>query len=99
MYDIKIDMEVCTGCGECEDVCPVLLNSNFDENLSDRHAIYKMFPQAIPNIYLYNLRVLKNHHKEYIKLPFLLSCAPFVDYQRSRVKKVSLLCIAPCTPW
>ena len=46
-----IDNEKCTGCGECEDVCPVLLNSSFDEDLSKRHAIYKMFPQAIPNIY------------------------------------------------
>ncbi len=46
-----VNAEKCTGCGECEKVCPVLLPSEFDQGLSDRHAIYKMYPQAIPNVY------------------------------------------------
>ncbi len=39
----------CTGCGECSKVCPVELENEFDEGLSQRHAIYIPFPQAVPN--------------------------------------------------
>jgi heterodisulfide reductase subunit A-like polyferredoxin len=46
-----VDPDKCTGCGECETVCPVSLSSEFDEGLADRHAIYKLYPQAIPNVY------------------------------------------------
>jgi heterodisulfide reductase subunit A-like polyferredoxin len=46
-----VDNEKCTGCGECAEVCPVVLESEFDERLSTRHAIYKMYPQAIPNVF------------------------------------------------
>jgi heterodisulfide reductase subunit A len=46
-----IDVNKCTGCGECAKVCPVELNSEFDENLGKRKATYIPFPQAIPNKY------------------------------------------------
>jgi NADPH-dependent glutamate synthase beta subunit-like oxidoreductase/NAD-dependent dihydropyrimidine dehydrogenase PreA subunit len=46
-----IDLEKCTGCAECENVCPVDLESEFDEGLSARHAIYRRYPQAIPNAF------------------------------------------------
>jgi heterodisulfide reductase subunit A len=46
-----IDMTKCTGCGECAKVCPVELNSEFDEKLGKRKATYIPFPQAIPNKY------------------------------------------------
>lgn len=39
---------VCTGCGECSNVCPVSLPSEWDEGLADRKAIYRAFPQAVP---------------------------------------------------
>ncbi|UCC20130.1 MAG: FAD-dependent oxidoreductase [Promethearchaeota archaeon] len=46
-----VNFDKCTGCGECEQVCPVVLSSELDKCLSKRHAIYKMYPQAIPNVY------------------------------------------------
>jgi heterodisulfide reductase subunit A len=46
-----VDVTKCTGCGECAKVCPVELNSEFDEDLGKRKAIYVPFPQAIPNKY------------------------------------------------
>ncbi len=47
-----VDMEKCTSCGSCEEVCPIKLPNLFEHGLSDRKAIYKLYPQAIPNAYV-----------------------------------------------
>jgi len=44
-----IDLEKCTACGECSNVCPVELPSQFDEELRDRKAAFKLYPQAMPS--------------------------------------------------
>ena len=44
-----VDEVKCTGCGECFKICPVELNSEFDQGLSKRKAIYIPFPYAVPN--------------------------------------------------
>ena len=38
----------CTGCGACTEACPVELDSEYDEGLNKRKAIYRSFPQAVP---------------------------------------------------
>ena len=43
--------DLCTGCGECAKACPVSFPSEWDENLQDRKAIYRAFPQAVPITY------------------------------------------------
>ncbi len=43
-----IDLEKCTGCGECFNGCPVEMPNEFDMGQSMRHAIYMPFPQAVP---------------------------------------------------
>jgi heterodisulfide reductase subunit A len=41
----------CTSCGECISVCPVSVPDPFNEYTSERTAIHKAFPQAIPSTY------------------------------------------------
>jgi len=48
-YPRYIDLEKCTACGECGKVCPVDLPNRFDENLQDRKAAFKLYPQAMPS--------------------------------------------------
>lgn len=44
-----VDIEKCTGCGQCWNVCPSKKNkSEFDYGLGNRTAIYVPFPQAVP---------------------------------------------------
>ena len=49
-----IDPAKCTGCGDCEKVCPVSVPDPFNEGLNERKAVYKLFPQAVPNVYQIN---------------------------------------------
>ncbi len=46
-----IDLDKCTACGECSNICPVGLPNQFDENLGDRKAAFKLYPQAMPSGY------------------------------------------------
>ncbi|MFH2060343.1 MAG: FAD-dependent oxidoreductase [Pseudomonadota bacterium] len=44
-----IDLDKCTACGECAKICPVELPNQFDENIGDRKAAFKLYPQAMPS--------------------------------------------------
>ncbi len=46
-----VDLSKCIGCGDCEKVCPVILPDSFNERLGQRHAAYRLYPQAVPNAY------------------------------------------------
>jgi heterodisulfide reductase subunit A len=52
-----VSTEKCVGCGECEKVCPATAPNEFDMSLKTRKAIYRPFPQSIPNAYAIDKKV------------------------------------------
>ncbi|MCF7955437.1 MAG: FAD-dependent oxidoreductase, partial [Phycisphaerae bacterium] len=44
-----VDQEKCTGCGECAQSCPVKIEDEYNQELGARKAIFKKYPQAVPN--------------------------------------------------
>ncbi|MBD3205684.1 FAD-dependent oxidoreductase [Candidatus Bathyarchaeota archaeon] len=45
-----VDASKCTGCGLCAEKCPTKVKDEWQEGLTERKAIYMMFPQAVPLI-------------------------------------------------
>ncbi|MBI2263854.1 MAG: CoB--CoM heterodisulfide reductase iron-sulfur subunit A family protein, partial [Armatimonadetes bacterium] len=56
--------DLCTGCGDCEKVCPVVAPNPFDAGLKARKAIYRPFAQAVPSSYLIDRETCLN--KEFL---------------------------------
>ncbi|MGA2499264.1 MAG: FAD-dependent oxidoreductase [Tepidisphaeraceae bacterium] len=46
-----VDEDKCNACGDCVEACPVSLPNEFDRRLGTRKAIFRPYPQAIPNVY------------------------------------------------
>ena len=47
-----VDVSKCTGCGDCAQKCPVSVPDAFNENQNLRRAVYKLYPQGVPNAYV-----------------------------------------------
>ncbi|MGB2896179.1 MAG: CoB--CoM heterodisulfide reductase iron-sulfur subunit A family protein [Anaerolineales bacterium] len=45
-----VNLDRCTGCGECVEKCPRRVPDEFNINLNRRRAIYLPFPQAVPRV-------------------------------------------------
>ncbi|MDP2726318.1 MAG: FAD-dependent oxidoreductase, partial [Dehalococcoidia bacterium] len=46
-----VDADKCTACNLCAEACPVRLPNEFNAGLGERKAIFKLYPQAVPNAY------------------------------------------------
>lgn len=67
-----VDEEKCTGCGQCEQKCPLSVPSEFDYGLGKRKAIYRPFPQAVPGT-----PVIDREHCLYFTKGVCKVCAKF----------------------
>ena len=47
-----VSEDLCTGCGQCTDDCPVVVPNEFEVGMCARKASYTPFPQAVPNTYI-----------------------------------------------
>lgn len=47
-----VEVDKCVGCGDCMEECPVVLDdTEFNEGLTSRAAIFQLYPQAVPNAF------------------------------------------------
>ena len=46
----SVNESLCTGCGVCQEKCPWKTESEFEQGLAQRKAIYVPYAQAMPNI-------------------------------------------------
>jgi heterodisulfide reductase subunit A-like polyferredoxin len=49
-------VDECTGCGDCAEACPIIRPDQFNVDMSERRAAYKLYPQAIPNAFVIEKR-------------------------------------------
>ncbi len=70
----SIDETKCTGCGTCQDKCPIKISSEFDYGLGVRKVIYTPFPQAVPNI-----PVIDREHCTYFLKGKCRACEKFCE--------------------
>jgi heterodisulfide reductase subunit A len=52
----------CTACGDCVEVCPVIIPDEFNMGLSSRRAIFSPFPQAVPSAYAVDITHCLGHN-------------------------------------
>lgn len=44
-----VNWDACTGCGQCQEKCPFVVESAFERGIGTRKVIYTLSPQAVPN--------------------------------------------------
>lgn len=50
-----VEEDTCTFCGECEEICPVEVDNEFDYGLGNRGAVHKTHEEAVPKSYLVDI--------------------------------------------
>ena len=53
-----IDEDKCNGCGICAQKCPVEAIDEYNQGLSERSAVYVLYPQAVPLKYMIDLSLI-----------------------------------------
>jgi heterodisulfide reductase subunit A2 len=86
-----VDSGKCTGCGTCQEKCPVKMESEFDLGLGKRKAIYTLSPQAVPNV-----PVIDKEHCVYFQKGKCRACEKFcepkaIDFdQKAKIEEIEV---------
>jgi len=78
----SVDSELCDACGLCEEKCPRSVSSEFNCSLSTRKAIYRSYPDAIPNQYVIDRKTCLNFNGEDCHLCREVCPRGAIDYDR-----------------
>jgi len=93
-----VDINKCTGCGTCQDKCPIKVPSEFDDGVGIRKVIYTPFPQAVPNV-----PVIDREHCTYFLKGKCRACEKFceakaIDFEQTeKIVEVDVGCIIVTT--
>jgi len=93
-----VDETKCTGCGTCQEKCPIKVDNEFDVGLGKRKAIYTPFPQAVPNI-----PVIDREHCTYFLKGKCRACERFcevkaIDFEQTeQILELEVGCIIVTT--
>jgi heterodisulfide reductase subunit A len=50
-----VDEAECTACGDCTEICPVIVPDEYQQGMSSRKAVYIPFPQSVPSSFLIDM--------------------------------------------
>ncbi|NIS82854.1 MAG: FAD-dependent oxidoreductase [Anaerolineales bacterium] len=62
----RLVTDECTRCGDCAQVCPVVLPNEYDSGMAVRRAIYTPIPQSVPGAYLVDILHCLNDPPNYL---------------------------------
>jgi heterodisulfide reductase subunit A len=51
-----VDETLCNSCGECVEICPVVVSDEFQQGFATRKAAYIPFPQAVPSAHVIDMK-------------------------------------------
>ena len=82
----------CTRCGDCTQVCPVVLPNEYDSGMAFRKAIYTPIPQSTPGPYLIDMGSCLNDPPNYIPCERCFQvCSPkSIDYLMPSEKRFEI---------
>jgi heterodisulfide reductase subunit A len=93
-----VDLEKCTGCGDCIEKCPTKVKSEFDMELGPRKAIYMPFPQAVPKKVTIDATHCRFFTKGKCKVCEKTCQAGAIDYeQKEEIVEIDVGAVVVCT--
>jgi heterodisulfide reductase subunit A len=93
-----VDRDLCTGCGLCTEKCPTKVVSDFEEGLSQRRAIYRNSPQAVPNTPVIDAAHCRTLNGQKCGACAKLCPSGAIDYeQKEKVSTINVGTIILCT--
>jgi heterodisulfide reductase subunit A len=75
-----VDWEKCTGCGLCQEKCPIKVPSEFERGIGPGKAIHTLSPQAVPNKPVINPEVCRYFMEGKCRVCEKVCLAGAIDY-------------------